>query len=183
MAGPFETFHIFNHSDADELGLSPQETVWKELCGALARVSQLMDTRIHAFLLMSNHYHLLMSCRVGCTRLAMNWLITNDFAKAFWPRGWAGDEPYRYTLIGHPKQYRVTFRYVAQNPLCAGLVSRVEDYPYSTIHYRFMGKPLPFLIRIHPWARKSVLDYAVDDKLNWLNESSRNAVPRLVSRR
>ena len=67
-------------------------------------------------------------------------------------------------MIRSEKYFGNCYRYIYQNPLRAGITLKCENYPYSTLFYRFRCQKLPF----------EVYDYfgIIDEhKLLWLNES------------
>ena len=101
---------------------------------------------IHNYCLMSNHYHLLIEIvRPNLSKfmrqLNMNYAIY--FNKKYNRSGhlWQGrfkswyvtNEAYLYTLM----------RYIEQNPLKAGMVKEIADYPYSSYHYFLNYKEIP----------------------------------------
>lgn len=166
----YETAHVYNHCIIDGIESYPREDTWDELSGALGRATERMGVFVHSFVLMSNHFHLLLSGHRGSVATAMDWLLEMDSARWYWPAGWNGKVNYYLSAIAHPKQYRTVFKYIALNPVMAGLAHRVEGYPFSTVHARARGSSLPFSLCTHPWSREGVLDLPVDDKLEWLNE-------------
>lgn len=176
----FVTLHVFNHCLPEDDHALPQEQAWIELTNALGRAQREFDLFVHAFVLMSNHYHLLISS--ACFEKTMQWLLRQDVAKEYWPIGWNGRVDYLHCVILHPKQYRITFRYIAQNPIVSGASKRVEAYPFSTVRARAFGQALPFFIQAHPWSRESILDLPVDDKLEWLNAVANPMARRVLAR-
>ena len=93
---------------------------------------------LHNYCLMSNHYHLLIEITQAnlskfMRQLNMNYAIY--FNKKYKRTGhlWQGrfkswyvtDEAYLYTLMC----------YIEQNPLKAGMVEKLEEYPYSSYNY------------------------------------------------
>jgi len=108
---------------------------------------------IHNYCLMSNHYHLLIEItRPNLSKfmrqLNMNYAIY--FNKKHKRSGhlWQGrfkswyvtDEAYLYTLM----------RYIEQNPLKAGIVKEIADYPYSSYRYFLNYKEIPECLK-HAW--------------------------------
>lgn len=100
---------------------------------------------LHNYCLMSNHYHLLIEITQPnlskfMRQLNMNYAIY--FNKKYKRSGhlWQGrfkswyvtDEAYLYTLMC----------YIEQNPLKAGMVERLEEYPYSSYNY-FLQAQIP----------------------------------------
>ena len=100
---------------------------------------------LHNYCLMPNHYHLLIevtnqTLSKYMRQLNMNYAIY--FNKKYKRVGhlWQGrfkswyvtDEAYFYTLMG----------YIEQNPLKAGMVKRLEAYPYSSFNH-FLSRQRP----------------------------------------
>jgi hypothetical protein len=133
---------------------------------------------------MPNHYHLLIETSTDnlskyMRQLNMNYAIY--FNKKYNRVGhlWQGrfksryvtDEAYLYTLM----------RYIEQNPLNAGMVRRLEEYPYSSYRH-FLQEEIPESLR-HSWivrhhaedkeAIRAVLESEVDpDALQELKKAS-----------
>ena len=100
---------------------------------------------IHNYCLMGNHYHLLLQIGIeGLSKymrqLNMNYAIYFNKKNRRTGHLWQGrfkswyvtDEAYLYTLMC----------YIEQNPLKAGLVKTLEEYPYSSYNY-FLSLPIP----------------------------------------
>lgn len=95
---------------------------------------------VHSFCLMNNHYHLLIETHKSNLSLFMRTLNAGYaiyFNKKYHRVGhlWQGrykswyvtDEGYLYTLV----------KYIEMNPVKAGIVTKPEQYPYSTIRSFF----------------------------------------------
>ena len=139
---------------------------------------------LHNYCLMPNPYHLLIETSTGnlskfMRQLNMNYAIY--FNKKYNRVGhlWQGrfkscyvtDEAYLYTLM----------RYIEQNPLKAGMVQRLEEYPYSSYRH-FLEGEIPESLR-HSWivqhhakdkeAIRAMLETEVDmDALQELKKAS-----------
>ena len=104
-------------------------------CLTVERVRRRYDWDVLAYVLMSNHYHLLL--RIGerglsggmhdlnhCYAVTFNarhGRINHLFGKRFWSRELTSDA-----------SLQATARYIVQNPRRAGLVTGLEDYPWSS---------------------------------------------------
>jgi putative transposase len=90
---------------------------------------------LHAFVVMANHVHLLVTPRVVATK----WLgplkgftshqaneILNNHGKPFWQ-----DESYDH-LVRDQKEFNRIQAYIEQNPMNAGLVNSPERFPWSS---------------------------------------------------
>lgn len=54
--------------------------------------------------------------------------------------------PTKWSLIQDSRYLETALRYIYQNPLSAQIVSRCEDYPFSTLFYLTRGLSLPFVV-------------------------------------
>lgn len=91
---------------------------------------------VHAFVLMSNHFHLLCHTPRGNLDIIMqrflrqtSYTINKRSRKI--NHLWGGH--YKWSLIENQAYYYQVYRYIYQNPLRAGICERVENYPYSTL--------------------------------------------------
>ena len=93
--------------------------------------------KIHAFVLMSNHYHMLLSTPDENLDDIMQY-FQREFSS--WIRNQTQKQKYRfqgrykYCLLTEHSHFINTFRYIYQNPLRSGLTSHAEDYKFSTLH-------------------------------------------------
>ncbi|ADV47113.1 REP-associated tyrosine transposase [Nitratifractor salsuginis] len=89
---------------------------------------------VHDYCLMSNHFHLLIETRLNNLSLFMKQLNSNYalYANKKQKRSghfWQGRFYSRY--IVNEEYYYTLIRYIEQNPIEAGLVERVGEYPYT----------------------------------------------------
>jgi len=120
----------------------PMTLVWEIFCDNLRKYAQPGGPHVNAFVLMHNHFHLLITERVSKITLAVESLASNieNCIRAF-----SGIElpvfeavPDQF-LITDLKHLRNVYRYIYQNPVQVGLVARAEDYPFSTLGF-LLGK-------------------------------------------
>jgi REP element-mobilizing transposase RayT len=90
---------------------------------------------LHAFAIMSNHVHLLITPHISVSKLLCSLkgatakrvnLLLGRTGQPFWQ-----DESYDH-LVRNGEEFRRIQRYIESNPVIAGLVTRPEDYPYSS---------------------------------------------------
>jgi putative transposase len=141
---------------------------WNIYCHALWFYSRIYQVRILAFVLMRNHFHLLLVTPNG---------NLSDFMKSFMKR--TSDDiravhgvknhlygtRYYATLVGRQSYFQNVLKYVYQNPLRAGVCNSVLDYPYSTLP-GFLGYTR-MEIPTHDYFQ--FFDN-LDGNLKWLNE-------------
>jgi len=108
---------------------------------------------VHAFTLMPNHYHLEVTPRHALALARAMKRVHSDYT-CYYNRKhrrtgtiW-GTRP-RTVLIEDERQWLTCLRYIEQNPVRAGLVSRLQDYPWSSYRVHALGEPTSWLA-LHP---------------------------------
>jgi REP element-mobilizing transposase RayT len=113
----------------------PLERIWQIMLRELYDCHRQKHLKIHAFVLMGNHFHLLCQTpemnldQVMHSLLRSSSLVIRNEASEKGPL-WSR---YKWSLICAPVHYYQVYRYIYQNPLRAKLVEKVEDYPFSTL--------------------------------------------------
>jgi len=101
----------------------------------LAEIGRLWKVRTHAYCLMGNHYHLLVETPQGNLSRVMrhlDGLYTQSFNRRHGRDGPLFRGRYRAILIEVEQYFFSVVRYIHQNPTEAGLVTRIEDYFWSS---------------------------------------------------
>ncbi|MCC7442080.1 MAG: transposase [Bdellovibrionales bacterium] len=123
------------------------DQAWRELTHQCFEVTVLFEAKIHAFVMMPNHIHMLISTpredlgsimqhfMRSATRMVNR--ISNRSGHLFGSR-------YHWTLIDSPIYFAHALKYVYRNPVRAGLCTTVEGYPYSTLWGLMGNGVLPF---------------------------------------
>jgi putative transposase len=95
-----------------------------------------------AYCPMSNHFHLVLRPRTDTALSAYMKQVTGSYACNYRCRtntvghGHVFQRRFWNKPIDSSEQLLATLRYVEANPLRAGLVSRAEDWPWSSLHER-----------------------------------------------
>jgi len=114
------------------------ELVWEIFCSRIRESTKPGGPHVNAFVLMHNHFHLLLTekvSRIGKTAEKLCKNITYDF------EGYTGEEltlfdfPPDQSLISDFKHLRHVYRYIYQNPVKAGIVNKAENYKFSSLYY------------------------------------------------
>jgi len=96
---------------------------------------ELFSLRISAYCLMTNHYHLLVQTPDGnlsrCMR-HINGVYTQRYNAAHGLDGQLFRGRYKAILVGEDRYLLQLVRYIHKNPIRAGVVSRAEEYGYSS---------------------------------------------------
>lgn len=101
----------------------------------LADVHSRFGAEVHAYCLMGNHYHLLLRTPRGNLQRIMRHI--NGVYTQFFNRSEGRDGPlfrgrYKAVLVDAGAYWVELSRYIHRNPVEAGLVDALEDYPWSS---------------------------------------------------
>ncbi len=129
-------YHVSARCTNKEWFLLPMDEVWEIFSIYLYFVTLAYGVRIHSFVLMNNHFHMLISTPRGNIDEAMNYLQrevsrrigerTNRINQIF-------GGPYFWSVIKNPVHFQNVYKYVYRNPVHAGICKNVEDYRYSSL--------------------------------------------------
>lgn len=99
--------------------------------------SSLYGLRLHSFVLMSNHFHLLLTAPNGNLSEALLYFMRETSREITRSSGRI-NQTYgirnHKTRIGDYLYFMNSYKYVYQNPVRAGICKNAEDYPYSSLH-------------------------------------------------
>ncbi|MBV2130587.1 transposase [Arsukibacterium indicum] len=102
--------------------------------------------KIHAFILMTNHVHLLLTPEaensVSLFIQALGRFYVQYVNKRYDRSGTLWEGRYRATLVDTDNYYLAVSRYIELNPVRALMVDHPAAYPWSSFHANGLGKPI-----------------------------------------
>lgn len=108
---------------------------------------------IHAYVLMTNHVHLLITPQdehgLGKTLQMLGRYYVQYYNYSYQRTGTLWEGRYKATLIDSEAYLLTCMRYVELNPVRAGMVAHPSDYPWSSYHCNALGRP-DELVKPHP---------------------------------
>jgi len=113
--------------------------------GLLRKACLTHDCSLHAYVLMTNHVHLLMtpSTPEGVSRVMQD--LGRDFVRVinrFYRRpGTLWEGRFKSSLVDTDRYCLTCYRYIELNPVRAGMVRQPADHPWSSYHYNALGEP------------------------------------------
>lgn len=144
IAFPGALYHVLSRgNDRREIFCSDNDRqVFLQLLGDL---SERFEVDVHAYVLMGNHYHLLLKTQQANLSKAMQWFGT-AYSRNFNLRNRCDGHLFRgrfKSIIVENDAYLFRLScYIHRNPLRAGIVERLADYPWSSyLHYAYRKKP------------------------------------------
>ncbi len=123
----------------------------------LESLSRQFEVAIHAYVLMDNHFHLLLTPQTPEGVPRMMQAVGRRYVRYFNDRhgrsGTLWDGRYKSTLVETESYLMACMAYIDLNPVRAGLTVQARDYPWSS-HAHYAGLRPDRLVTPHPqyWA-------------------------------
>ena len=159
------------------------QLVWHRFMTVLDTACNRYEVQIHAFVLMSNHYHMLLSTPLSNLDDFMRYFQTETSRKiskkaerinhVFGTR-------YRPTLLKNATAFSYAFKYVFRNPVRAGLVKTVEAYRYSSLIFSRRELTIPVVERVDSLGEWIPRDWL--ERMAWLNRPTPKECEELIGK-
>jgi len=137
IVDPSSPYHLAARSNNRDWFSVPLDRVWTIYSDYLWFIRFAYRIRVHAFVLMNNHFHLIASFPEGNLSDSMNYFMRETSRViAFESRRINhvyGARIFRSRLSSF-HYFQHAYKYVYRNPVEAGLCERVEDYRFSTLN-------------------------------------------------
>lgn len=153
---PHQPHHIIQRGN-DRQPIFHDTEDYEVFLGHLREAAKSYQVAIHAYVLMTNHIHLLASPsdKTGLSRM-MQWVgrhYVPYFNRKYGRTGTLWEGRYRGTVIDAERYFLICSRYIELNPVRAGIVVDPAEYPWSSYPHHAGIKP-DGLITDHPlyWA-------------------------------
>ena len=135
------------------------------------------EVAVHAYVLMDNHFHLLLTPQTGEGLPHMMQAVGRRYVRYFNDRhgrtGTLWEGRYKSTLIETERYLLACMAYIDLNPVRAGLVAQARDYPWSS-HGHYAGLRVERMVTPHalywelgntPFAREAAYARLVQEGL------------------
>lgn len=120
---------------------------------SLHKAAEQHDCRIHAYVLMTNHVHLLVTGDSHGSVSAMMQSLGRRYVRKFNKRhdrtGTLWEGRFKSGLVDSERYVLTCYRYIELNPVRAGIVENPGEYPWSSVHANAFGK-VDRLLDPHP---------------------------------
>ncbi|WII72204.1 transposase [Bdellovibrio sp. 22V] len=160
-------YHLSARSHNKEWFHLPIHEVWEIMSNYLYFIHQAYKVEIHAFVLMSNHFHLIARFPENNMQEAMNYFM-RETSRVISRSSGRINQTYgsRYfrSVITKDLHLEHVYKYVYRNPVEAKICAQVEDYPFSTLQIR-----LGLRNGVIPLAPDLLLEEKPHSTLTWLN--------------
>jgi putative transposase len=162
-------YHLWARCINKEWFQIPLPEVWRVYTNYLHFINQAFDVEIYSFVLMSNHFHLLMRTPNQNLDVTMNYFMRETSRTIAGLSGRINQiygGPYGGSLIKSEHYFRHAYKYVYRNPVEAGACGRVEEYPFSTLSGLIGLTPLHI-----PLVEDTIFFENPNNCIEWLNSS------------
>ncbi len=142
-------YHVTTRSNHREWFSIPMNEVWEISKIALNKAMKNNPSIIDQYVLMANHYHLLIRTPNSDIDRFMFWFnktFSDELRKRSGKVNRMFGSSYKWSIIKNEKYLQNVKRYIYENPLRAKIVTNIEDYPFSTLYYKSRGKSSGFKI-------------------------------------
>ncbi|MBT3879536.1 MAG: transposase [Candidatus Scalindua sp.] len=119
----------------------------------LGKMSDRFEVEVYAYVLMDNHYHLLLKTNKPNISKSMQWFgttYTRQYNIKHKRNGHLFQGRFKSFLIENDEYLMHLSCYIHRNPLRAGIVSRLVDYPWSSYPIYAYGKKSPEWVYTKP---------------------------------
>ena len=129
-------YHVCARAHNRERFPIPISDMWSLFEDYLFLVVQLYGFQIHSFVLMPNHFHLLVRTPEANLGEGMNYLMresARETSRLSFRINQTYGGRYHRSLISNAQYFFDVYKYVYRNPVRANLCSSVEEYQFSTL--------------------------------------------------
>ncbi|MBO9667758.1 MAG: transposase [Bdellovibrio sp.] len=172
-------YHITNRSNNKENFYLEMPFLWTIFMDCLEQLKIQFHCQIHSFVLMSNHYHLVISTPRRNIGEAMKYLHREVARKSNRETGrinhFFGGR-YKWSLIDREDYYWNCIKYVFRNPVRAGICKNVSEYRFSSLN----TKPNKWNWILCDWYHPE--RPLIEPDRDWLNEPFTTEVEEIIQR-
>lgn len=160
-------YHVTNRSNNRDFFYIEKTELWTIFINIFKELEDQFNCKIHAFILMSNHYHLLISTPDSNLGEAMKYLHREVARAANKVAGrinhFFGGR-YKWSVIYEEAYYWNSIKYIFRNPVRAGICKDVSEYQFSSLNTSYED----FKWEMTDFFNKP--NELIDLDLDWLNE-------------
>ena len=168
-------YHIFiRTNNRDWFGL-PMELVWQIATTSLVYAHKKVPVELHGFVLMNNHYHMLVTTpneNIDKFMEHFNRRLSNCIKKFSGHENHKFANRYKWSIINSQSYLMNIYRYIYQNPVRAGICNKCIDYPFSSLNFpASLQKNLEFIPHIK-----------YKDYNKWIEQVPKNEINEVIKK-
>ncbi len=165
-------YHLTARANNRECFPGELEFIWKTISGEIYLQHLKYELRVHAFVLMPNHFHLLATSPERSIDLVMKEIqgsTTRIVNTRHRRHGHLFCGRYYWSLIDSPLYFANVLKYVVRNPVKAALCESVAEFPFSTYAGLVGNCHLPFALFPPGRNLDLLLPAEASQRDHWLN--------------
>lgn len=174
-------YHILSRGN-EKRDIVSDDSDRRRLRDAIGEAAERFDLDIFAYVLMNNHYHLLLRTRQANLSRAMQWFGTTYTQRYNTRHGRSGhlfQGRFKSIIVENDAYLLRLSLYIHRNPVRAGVVERLADFPWSTYRTYAYGKAEPGWVQTdlilsqfqaadpHKAYREKAKEYAKEETRLW----------------
>lgn len=140
--------HVIQRGN-DRMACFAAEVDYRQYLQELREAAAKHDCAVHAFVLMTNHVHLLITPAVTGAISRMMQAVGRRYVGSFNARyrrtGTLWEGRFKAALIDSERYLLECYRYIELNPVRAGMTTAPGDYPWSSYAHNAWGSPQPLI--------------------------------------
>ena len=175
-------YHVTARSNNRDWFYLPQQQSWNIFTKYLRVVADRFGIEVLSFVLMSNHFHLMLATPLANIDAVMRYLMTEvsrEIGKRTGRINHVFGGRYKWSWLSDPEAVAYVFKYICRNPVKAGITERCEDYPFSTANRSGM-KDIPLIERLDSVWR--LIPRGKVERSTWLNRPSAREEEDLITK-
>ena len=152
-------YHITSRSNNKEWFYIPIDEVWKFCQLLIVEGQKKYKVSVDAFVLMNNHYHMLIytpEANIDKFMQFFNKNLAQNIARHAGRINRIFAANYKWTVIQSQDYYLNVVRYIYQNPIRANLVEKIEDYLYCDYLQKYHHHEFSF------WINQNISDVELE---------------------
>jgi len=158
-------YHVTSRTNNKNWFEIPIFEVWDLCKESLIYALKQKPVIIHSFMLMGNHYHLLLTTpnsNIDGFMMLYNRKLSNLINKKSGVTNHKFSNRYKWTIVDNQSYLLNVYRYIYQNPVRAKLTIDCFSYPYSSLHFSryesklFNHRPHIYYGREKSWLEKNM---------------------------
>ena len=171
-------YHVTSRIVNKELFHVDMDRLWNFMSMRLHFCSFAFEIESHAFVLMNNHYHLIVrtpKANLSQFMCYFNRELSKELNRTTKRINQTFGCRYYASIVRDPRYYLTLYRYVYRNPVEANACQNVEDYKYSSLQQVLGKTKLDFPIFDFP-----IIESQAMNNLAWLNQNYKKDEKTLI---
>jgi putative transposase len=174
-------YHVTIRSNNKDWFKIPLFEMWELSYECLLHAHKKVPVKIHCFVLMNNHYHLLVTSPNSDLPRFMEYFnrrLSQRIRMSSGARNHKFANRYAATVVDSKAYLYSVYRYIYQNPVRAKLCQQCIDYPYTSLRFSQMQiKKLELTVHVDYFQHRKWMEYRSGGELE---QAIRNCLKRPV---